>query len=198
MTRELAAVLIGGVALCLGGCSHEREFRVAYIGAESAPPSAGDEAVATAPPMVASGNSFLGPTAQLARSGVAGGVVNGSVSGVLAGTSQTLVQLTNGASLLLNQTGAAVGDLVSIDLGAGRVISGPSALLGAPVSGGSFGGALLAPVAGLTGAPASAGALLPSATGAGTRAVTDVVSPVRSTTGSLSNIVNGALGRGCC
>src|SRR5207247_3111544 len=83
-----------------------------------------------------SGNLLLGRAGQLtAPIGPVAttGIVNGTVSAVLLTTGQTLVQLSDGGSVLLNGTGGALGDVVSIDLAQGQVVGGPNSLVGVNV-----------------------------------------------------------------
>jgi len=121
----------------------------------------------------------------------AGGVVSGTVSAVLLTTAQTVVQLADGSSLLVDGVGA-LGDAVSIDLAQGQVVGGAQGLAGTTVPGvlgatNAAGTALVGPLTG-TGAgsgsgritaggssplPANAGRTLTSRAG-----VTSVVQPV--------------------
>jgi hypothetical protein len=91
--------------------------------------------------IVASGNVLLGSAGQLAVPGgalsSAAGVVNGTVSAVLLTTSQTVVQLAEGPSLLVDGVGAALGDSVSIDVAKGQVVGGAQSLVGQSVPGAS-------------------------------------------------------------
>ena len=93
------------------------------------------------PLIVASGNVLLGPAGQLAIPGgalsSAAGVVNGTVSAVLLTTSQTVVQLAEGPSLLVDGVGAALGEAVSIDVAKGQVVGGAQSLVGNNVPGAS-------------------------------------------------------------
>lgn len=143
--KTIVIGLLAVAALSASGCARHREFRVAYVGSE--PSAAADPAapvenspllpVSATPLIVASGNALLGPASQLVASTTAlptVGVVDGTVSSVLLTTDQTLVQLTSGSSVIVDGTGAALGDVVSIDLGAGKVIGGPSSLVGVSIS----------------------------------------------------------------
>ena len=62
----------------------------------------------------------------------ASGPLTGKVTAVLRRSGQTLVDLGNGRSVVLNKAGGAVGQLVSIDVGSGRVVGGSagSSLIG--------------------------------------------------------------------
>ena len=183
-------------AAFLVACAHEREFRVAYVGSEGSVEIGGDEGGNSAtPPIVAAGNAPLGPVGSAVAGGATGqrGIVNGSVTSVLPSTNQTLVQLSDGATVLINGTGGALGDLVAIDLGAGRVVGGATSLLGTSVMNRS------APVGQLTGSTlGNAGKLVNLPSGAGASAVTSVTAPVRSATGGVTNILTKPLGGGCC
>lgn len=204
MTSKLKLIIPLGSVL-LAACAHEREFRVAYVGSEGSVELGGDQGGnsagggAVTPPIVAAGNSALGPAgAVLTRSGAGQrGVVNGSVTSVLPSTNQTLVQLANGATVLLNGSGAALGDLVAIDLGAGRVVGGSTPLLGTNVLNRSASvGSLTRP---LTTAPLrTVGNLVNLRSGAGTNAVTSIIAPVRSTTSTVTSILTKPLSGGCC
>jgi hypothetical protein len=72
----------------------------------------------------------------VSKGGVSGiprkGVASARVTAILHKAKQTLVQLRNGSSLILNGTGGRIGDLVALDLGRGRVIGGSS---GSPLVG---------------------------------------------------------------
>ena len=152
-------------SLTLVACSTSHEFRVAAVGDTEAgeasgfapnpgalpgspgafiPPGSPGVGNPTgtppsAPPLiVASGNVLLGPAGQLATGGAlngAAGVVNGTVSAVLLTTTQTVIQLADGASLLVDGVGAALGDAVSIDLAQGQVVGGAQSLVGTSVPG---------------------------------------------------------------
>ena len=85
------------------------------------------------PLIVASGNVLLGSAGQLATPGGTGstvGVASGTVSAVLLTTSQTVVQLADGAAVLVDGVGGTLGDAVSIDLAQGQVVGGPDSLIG--------------------------------------------------------------------
>ena len=202
MTSKLKLIIPLGSVL-LAACAHEREFRVAYVGSEGSVELGGDQggdsagAGAMTPPIVAAGNSALGPAGAVLTRGGQRGVVNGSVTSVLPSTNQTLVQLANGATVLLNGSGAALGDLVAIDLGAGRVVGGSTSLIGTNVLNRSASaGQLTAP---LTTTPLrTVGNLVNLRSGAGTNAVTSVTAPVRSTTGTVTSILTKPLSGGCC
>jgi hypothetical protein len=143
---------------------------------------------------VAAGNASLGSAgAILTRGRTQGGVVKGSVTSVLPSTNQTLVQLTNGATVLISGTGATLGDLVAIDLGAGRVVGGSAPLVGTTILNrtGTIGQVASTPLQ-------TVGNLVNLRSGAGTNAVTSVTAPVRSTTGTVSSILNKTLAKGCC
>ena len=86
---------------------------------------------------MSSGNAVMGLSGTQAGAtaglGIPGsGVVDATVTGTLKSTGQTLVQLGDGGTLVLNGKGGKLGDVVSIDLGQGKVIgnSGGSALVG--------------------------------------------------------------------
>lgn len=140
--KTVTICVLAVAALAASGCARHREFRVAYVGSE--PYAAADSAdggpshiAPGAPLIVASGNMLLGPASQLVSpaGGVpTSGVVEGTVSLLLPVTDQMLVQLDDGSAVILDGTGAAPGEVVSIDLGTGIVISGPSSLVGASVS----------------------------------------------------------------
>lgn len=195
ITRLGVIVPLG--AILLTACAHDREFRVAYVGSEGSAQVGGDEGSGSSasPPIVAAGNSALGPAGAVLARGGAGqrGVVNGSVASVLPSTNQTLVQLANGGAVLLNGTGAALGDLVAIDLGAGRVVGGASPLVGTNVLNRT------GPVGQVVGAPLqNVGKLVNLRSGAGTNAVTTVTAPVRSTVRTVTGILAKPLSGGCC
>ena len=191
-TYKLFLVPLG--AMLLGACAHEREFRVAYVGSEGSAQIGGDEGSGaggtTPPPIVAAGNAGLGSAGAVVTGAR---VVNGSVTSVLPSTNQTLVQLTNGATVLINGTGATLGDLVAIDLGAGRVIGGSAPLAGTTILNrtGAIGQVAGTPLS-------TAGNLVNLRSGAGTNAVTSIAAPVRSTTGTVSSTLTHTLTKGCC
>lgn len=123
-------------------------------------------------------------------------VLNGSVTGVLQSTGQTLVELTNGTSVLLNDTGGTIGDLVAVEVASGQVVAGPGALVGSQTLAGSTADGAGA-VAG------TAGGTLSSATAAAgrTAAAPPVPTTTGSTAGSLTSTVTTTLGTpslGCC
>lgn len=143
--KTILVCILATAVLASSGCARHREFRVAYVGSEppaaaaSAAPADSSPLLATqgAPLIVASGNALLGPASQLVTSITAAptsGVVDGTVSSLVLTTDQTVVQLTNGSSVILDGTGAALGDVVSIDLGTGKVIGGQSSLVGVSIS----------------------------------------------------------------
>lgn len=144
--KTISVCILATAVLVLSGCARHREFRVAYVGSEPSAAAAASAASADSSPLlaaqgapliVASGNALLGPASQLVTSITAvptTGVVDGTVSSLVLTTDQTVVQLTNGSSVILDGTGAALGDVVSIDLGIGKVIGGPSSLVGVSVS----------------------------------------------------------------
>lgn len=176
-------------AMLLGGCAHEREFRVAYVGSEGSAQIAGDEGGASgssSAPVVAAGNAMLGPAGRVLTPGGSSSpaLVRGSVTSVLTSTNQTLVQLTNGATVLLNGTGATLGDLVAIDLSAGRVVGGSTSLVGTTVlnTTGTLGKVTATPLQ-------TAGKLVNAGTRVGTSAVTSVTAPVRSTTSTVTSLL---------
>ena len=198
MHRRFKLVFVALGAALLAACAHEREFRVAYVGSEGSAEIGGDDGDSSRgmvpPPIVATGNAGLGAAGAVLNGGRAQGrVVNGSVTSVLPSTNQTLVQLTSGATVLLNGTGAALGDLVAIDLGAGRVVGGSTPLVGTTILNRS---GVIGQVAG---APLqTVGNLVNLRSGAGTNAVTSVTAPVGSTTGTVTSILNKTLSKGCC
>jgi hypothetical protein len=112
------------------------------VGSPGGAPGVGSSPTGTsappAPLIVASGNVLLGSAGQITTGGpvtAAAGVVNGTVSGVLLTTSQTVVRLADGPSVLVDGVGATLGDLVSIDLGQGQVVGGAKSLVGNTVPG---------------------------------------------------------------
>jgi hypothetical protein len=186
-------VAIGPAALlALGGCSTTHEFRVAAVGdssqAASDSTAAGDSS--SGPLIVAAGNALLGPASKLPKVGGGGPgteLVDGTVSALLLTTDQTLVQLSNGSSLLLNGLGGTLGDAVSVDLASGRVVGGPGSLVGTNVlATGPSGGQLLTATVG--------GNSLVGRSGV-TRSPT---APVRSGTSTVTGVVSPVLGPVCC
>ena len=222
MTMQRASIcLLLAVIPALTACSTKHEFRVAAVGDSTVQPTSGNTTTAglAAPLIVASGNVLLGragqltlPTGPVATTGV----VTGTVSAVLLTTNQTLVQLADGASVLLNGTGGALGDVVSIDLAQNQVVGGPSSLVGVNVltssptsgqlatasvgSGGNLldiqaaGGGLA--VGGTTGGqPIAATLPQPIATPLTQPPITTLTQPVTST---APGTLGGTLGRACC
>jgi hypothetical protein len=216
------------VAIASAGCSSHREFRVASIGSDGSFEIAGDEDDSNTQsqartrsrraPLVTSGNVLMGSGTGVLNAQLA----NGTVTGVLGRSGQTVVGLVNGTTVVLNGSGGSLGDLVSIDLGAGQVVGGPSSLVGVSVlasssgthqasvgstsvTGGTSvngvtsvtgvtGGTGGTAVTGVTGVGATTGALLPapSASGGVSGAVTGTV------TGTASGTVGGVPGSVCC
>lgn len=195
-------------SLALAACSTTHEFRVAAVGdTEAAAASGAAGPGAGAPLIVASGNVLLGPAGQLVTAsgtGATSGIANGTVSGVLPTTTQTVVQLADGASILVNGVGGTLGDAVSLNVAQGQVIGGPVALLGNSLPGVSTGtGTVLGgtPVAGATGGAGSSGGgsgALPANPGqvlAPMPATTSVLQPV---TAPITNSVGGTVSLPCC
>ena len=189
--------------LLLAGCAHEREFRVAHVGSEGSVELAGDEASSdgrqAASGIVASGNILLGPAGRSAARGVSSGrpAINGTVTSVLTSTNQTLVQMTDGTLVLLNGVGGTLGDVVAIDPAVGRIVGSSGSLVGLNATGPGGAAALSnIPVAGVI--ATQAGNLVNLDSSSGTKAVTGVTSPVRSTTGTVTNILRTPLGGSCC
>lgn len=203
---KLRTALVAAAAFLSAGCATHREFRVAEIGSDGSFEIAGDEdsSIGIAPfggksPFVTSGNLLIGSSSQTV-------LLGGTVIGTLESTSQTVVQLASGTSLLLNGIGGTLGDAVAIDPTIGRVVSGPVSLLGSSVlgssggtqlaSGGSRGGSLVQ-VGGGNSATSAVGA-------AATRTQTLVpsTSATGRVTGTVTNTASGAvntvLGRPCC
>lgn len=177
--------------------------------------------------LAASGNAVLGlanaQTGLTAGLGVpADGVVSGTVNKILGATGQTLVQLGNGSTLILDGKGGALGSLVSIDLGQGKVIGGSSGaspligvnvlarnpstgqlatvsaatannLVSVTVPNGQGGNLLNVSVPGNLGnATGGTGGLLNGVTG-GTGANANVTGAVNSTLGTVNATVNGVV-----
>ena len=203
---KLRTALVAAAALLSAGCATHREFRVAEIGSDGSFEIAGDEdsSIGTAPfggksPLVASGNLLIGSGSQSV-------LLGGTVVGTLESTSQTVVQLASGTSLLLNGIGGTLGDVVAIDPSIGRVVGGPVSLVGASVLG-SSGGTQLAGGGSRGGSLVSVGGRNSptSAVGAVARGTQTLVSGTSATgrvTGTVTNTatgaVNTALGRPCC
>lgn len=191
MVPTARVTLVGFAALlALGGCSTTHEFRVAAVGDSSSEAMSGTAAGGSpgAPLIVAAGNALLGSASQLANfgGGAGTGLVDGTVSAILLTTDQTLVQLSNGSTLLLNGVGGTLGDPVSIDLASGRVLGGPSTLVGANVLSNPMGGQLVTATIG--------GNSLVGTSGAARNPTT----AVRSGTSTVTGVVNGVLGPACC
>jgi hypothetical protein len=190
-------------SILLAACSTEHEFRVAYVGDGSAQATAASPG---APLVVAAGGALLGPAARtsLGTAGQTGTMLNGTIAGVLPTTGQSVVQLTDGTTLLVNGVGG-LGQAVSVDVASARIIGGPNSLVGVSVlpSGGAGGQLASVSVGGVGGTALTVGtgpapSPLPRNPGAvlgAPSAVTSVVQPVTSTT---STIVNGTLGQICC
>jgi hypothetical protein len=137
------------------------------------------------------------------------GVVDGTVSAVLLTSGQSLVQLADGSSLLINSVGGALGDVVSIDVGKGQVVGGPNSLVGVSVlpSGGAggqlasanIGGTSIGIGSGLVGNATSGASGAVSATAGQTlgavSATTTLTQPVTST---VTSPVVAPLGHLCC
>ncbi len=192
-TARVVLVIGSVAALALGGCSTTHEFRVASVGdssSEATADSGSSAGSASLPLIVAAGNALLGPASQLTNTGggVSGtGLVDGTVSAILITTGQTLVQLSNGSTLLLNGVGGTLGDAVSIDLASGRVVGGPNTMVGANV--------LTTPTAGGQLVTATAGSnSLVGRTGAAPTATV----PAGTGTSTVTGVVNGVLRPGCC
>jgi hypothetical protein len=122
--------------LALGACSTTHEFRVASVG-DGARASADGAASSgsTAPFIVASGNVFLGAGTLASPAGTAPatGTASGTISNVLTTTGQTVVELANGAFIVVDGLGGTLGDVVAIDFAQGQLIGDPVALVGQDV-----------------------------------------------------------------
>ena len=141
MRSRFSVVLATAAALVLPACAHEREFRVAYVGSEGSAQIAGDDAGESgqqSPPVVAAGNALLGPTGGPLGSSVSPSLSNGTVTTILPSTQQTLVQLTNGTTVLLNGVGGSTPLVGTNVLNAtntlGQVVNAPLSSVGALVS----------------------------------------------------------------
>ena len=208
---RLAALVLPLTAL-LNACATNHEFRVAAIGDESVQPTSENTAIAgTEPLVVAAGNVLLGRASQLTTISGAGsnvGVVNGTVTAVLLTTGQTLVELPDGGSLLVNSTTAALGDTVAIDLGLGQVVGGSTSLGGAQVLGTNpvvtlAGGNVAPSVGGVMGPVAGLGKTVlptvkPGSVLGPKPTVTTIVQPVTGAVGGGTGTVGGLLGPICC
>ena len=221
ITPSASLRLLIALLPALTACSTRHEFRVAAVGDSTVQPTSSNTAIAgpSAPLIVASGNVLLGRAGQLTMPigpVATTGVVSGTVSAVLLTTGQTLVQLADGASVLLNGTGGALGDIVSIDLAQGQVVGGPNSLIGVnvltanPTSGqlatasvGS-GGTLLDVRAAGGGVTAGPSPVLQPVTTPLTQPITNVLTPPTTTilTQPVSSIppgtLGGTLGHPCC
>jgi hypothetical protein len=195
-------------SILLAACSTEHEFRVASVGDGSA--GASTEVAATSPgaPLVVAGSALLGTAARIslgAPAGQPGGTVNGTIAGILPTSGQSVVQLTDGTTLLVNGVGGAVGQTVSIDVAGARVIGGPTSLVGVNVlplggAGGELASATVGGSGGVTATVGTAGSASPLPRNPGgmlgaPSAVTSVAQPV---TGTVTTSVNGTVGQICC
>lgn len=195
MTKRLRLIAIfTSLTVTLAACSTEHEFRVGAVGDESAQPTSDAAIAGSAPFLVVAGNILLGPASQLALAtgpGTNSGVVDGSVSAVLLTTGQTLITLSDGASLLVNSTSGTLGDLVSVDLGSGQIVGGSTSLIGADVLGTSATGTL-------SGTSLSTGTMIGSSTGAGTSVLPTMSGGstlgIQPTTTTILRPVTGAVG----
>lgn len=199
---QFSTRLLAALTLTLTACSTDHEFRVASVGDGSG--NATSETTSTipsAPLFVAAGNVLLGSSAVLGpinSPALTNGVVNGTVSAVLLTSGQSLVQLTDGTSLVINSVGGALGDTVSIDVGKGQVVGGPSALVGVSItpSAGGAGGQLASTTIGgttLAVAPGGVGTSLTGTAGQtlGTAsATTSLTQPVTTVGSGLTGTVS--------
>lgn len=184
----------------IGSAAEEEKARQTALGSGA---TAGHASASASPSkfVVTAGNILLGQAGASLGLSLDGAVsstavLSGSVTGVLQSTGQTLVELSNGASVLLNDTGGTVGDLVAIEVASGQVIAGPGALVGSQALSGSTvgGGSAVAGTAGgtLSSATATAGPTTAATSGAATPG---------SAAGSLTSTVTTTLGTpslGCC
>jgi len=199
--------------IALTACSTQHEFRVASVGDGSG--SATSQTTSTmpsAPLVVAAGNVLLGESARLGSVSAVmptSGVVDGTVSAVLLTSGQSLVQLSDGSSLLINSVGGALGDVVSIDVGKGQVVGGPNSLVGVSVlpSGGaggqlasaSIGGTSIGIGTGLVGNATSGTAGAVSATAGQTLGAVSATSTLtQPVTTTVTSPVVAPLGHLCC
>lgn len=192
------AALLTVAAVMTAGCSTHREFRVASVGSDGSFEIAGDDdgwshgarmtRTGSTRSLVASGNVLIGNGAPILNANL----VNGTVTGILAPTGQTLVQLVNGTALVLNGVGGTAGDVVAIDLGAARVVAGPTRLVGANVLSTSA----VTRVA--TGVTTSGTGTVRTVTAAVSGRSTGTRSVTSSVTSTVTGTVGGALPRPCC
>lgn len=194
--------LVSATALALAACGSSGSYRVASVGSAPAPDdsssggggSGGGSTGATGGSgsgatgsgsgsgqtgsglLVTAGNAVIGTAGVIPESGV----VSGTVDRVLTGTGQTLVRLGSGQNVLLNGTGGAIGEAVSLDLGQGKVVGGSAPLVGLNV---------------LATNP-STGQLATVGAGTSGNLVSVAVpqSGVASTVSTVGNTVNGATG----
>ena len=204
--------VLASLTVTLTACSTDHEFRVGAVGDDSAQPNSESATIAgSAPLLVVAGNILLGSASQVplvSGPGTASGVVDGTVSAVLLTTGQSLIQLSDGASLLVNSTSGTLGDLVSVNLGTGQVVGGSPALIGANVLGTNSTGVLSGSTLGT-----SSGTMIGSSTGTvsnvlptlnpgsalGTQPIaTTILQPVTGPVGGTTGTVTGTVGSLCC
>jgi len=195
------------IALSVCACSTTHEFRVAAVGdAEQADAEATSPAAESAI-IAASGNVILGPASRLSAgqgSVAAGGTADGTVTQVLLSTGQTVVELAEGTSVIVDGLGGTLGDAVSVDLAQGQVIGGPQSLLGQNLTKVAGTATSLPGIStarslatGTTSSNGAAGRLLRSNAGQllGIRRTTATVT---NTVTNVTNTLNGTLSGSCC
>lgn len=197
-----------GLIVTLTGCSTQHEFRVGSVGDPAQQSSESSATAQGSPLVVAAGNVLLGPASQitLVNGPVANsGVVQGTVGAVLLTTGQSLIELSDGTSLVVNGAGGALGDLVSVDRATGQVVGGSSTLIGANVLGTTSSGTVTASALGSSGtigagATVGRGALptISASTPLGSVATPTTIGPVTGTISGASGTLSGTLGPLCC
>lgn len=213
---RLALVL--GAALTLSACNSTGKHRLAWVGnappgSDGAPGAPGDPGTPGDPgapgdPGPAGKGNLIVTAGNLvqnvgAKHAVIAGTVNnlapgaapitGTVTAVIDGAGQTLVDLGEGRLALLDGKGGRIGDLVTIDLGKGRVIGGTqgSPLIGASVLSPEQTKGTLATVGLLADGKLVKVGVPGGAPGAGSGPVGGVVGGV---TGTVGGVVGGATG----
>lgn len=150
-------------------------------GTPSSIPLAGPVLVTAGNTVIGLGDKHAGLAERVNGKLPAAGLVTGTVTAVLRKSGQTLVDLGNGQSAVLNRAGGAVGKLVTIDLGSGRVV-------GAPGATGLIG------VAALTLTQVAGVSVANPAAGVTTGALGKVGTIVSGTTGAVTDAIAGGLG----
>lgn len=136
--------------------------------------TAGSTRSVAGPVLVSAGNAVIGVSGRNRLATAVNGAlpattpVTGTVTAILRKTGQTLVELGNGQSVVLNKAGGTLGQVVALDLGSRTVVAAPSgsSLLGVGVASATLPRGSLAGVNVASGGTDASGGVIPTAVNA--------------------------------